>query len=85
MSGRLKMKRSEMAEIIKLALKTWNAAYYDASLESHILSELEEAGMLPPAQDTQYEVDKAKSTITVHSHYENFDPAKGHMLWEPEV
>ncbi len=47
------MKRSEMVKVIELALKRWNGAYYDESLESYILSELEERGMLPPCYIAQ--------------------------------
>ena len=42
------MRRSQAIETIKEALRKWNGAYYDESLESFILSELEELGMLPP-------------------------------------
>jgi len=45
------MNRSKAIELIALALKKWNGAYYDESLESYILSELEEAGMKPPCVD----------------------------------
>lgn len=42
------MRRSEAIKIISKALKSWNGAYYDESLESYILSELEGRGILPP-------------------------------------
>lgn len=42
------MKRSEAVDIIAKALRRWNGAFYDESLESFILFELEVAGMLPP-------------------------------------
>jgi hypothetical protein len=42
------VKRSEMIKIIKNALECWNEAYYDSSLEEHILDCIEEVGMQPP-------------------------------------
>lgn len=44
------MKRSEMIIVIGNALKNWNGAYYDASLEEHILDCIEKCGMLPPSK-----------------------------------
>lgn len=45
------MRRSEAVEIVRLALSRWNGAFYDGSLESFIVSELETAEMLPPGTD----------------------------------
>ena len=43
-----KMKRSDMVKVIEKAMRCWNGAYFNQSLESHILEYIEEAGMLPP-------------------------------------
>ena len=42
------MKRSDMVKVIEKAMRCWNGAYFNQSLESHILEYIEEAGMLPP-------------------------------------
>lgn len=60
------MKRSEMVKIIERSLKVWNGAYYDESLESYILSQIEEAGMLPPNNmETVYVPDDQKTVSAV--------------------
>ena len=45
------MKRSDMVKVIEKAMRCWNGAYFNQSLESHILEYIEEAGMAPPKTD----------------------------------
>lgn len=40
-----------MVKVIEKAMRCWNGAYFNQSLESHILEYIEEAGMLPPLTD----------------------------------
>ena len=56
------MKRSDAVKVISIAIDTWNGAYYDESLESYILSELEHLGMLPPKSLDSVCVKKGKVT-----------------------
>ena len=51
------MRRSDMVKVIEKAMRCWNGAYYNQSLESHILEYIEEAGMLPPAVGVDEEDD----------------------------
>lgn len=45
------VKRSDMIKVIEKAMRCWNGAYFNQSLESHILEYIEEAGMAPPFYD----------------------------------
>jgi hypothetical protein len=47
------MKRSDMVKVIEKAMRCWNGAYYNQSLESHILEYIEKAGMAPPFTEVE--------------------------------
>jgi hypothetical protein len=67
------VKRSEMVKVIEKAMRCWNGAYFNQSLESHILEYIEEAGMLPPHDG------KAGRVI-----FEDVQYMIDHYTWEPE-
>ena len=76
------MKRSEMVKVIEKAMRCWNGAYFDDSLESHILECIEEAGMLPPNvldKPTSEKLTKFQEKIF----REDFAEIHCHV-WEPE-
>ena len=73
------MKRSEMRDIIDRAIKRWNGAYYDEDLASYVLSEIEEAGMLPPL-DSLGEREFNRSDIAATHITKVFN----HLRWENE-
>jgi hypothetical protein len=86
------MKRSEAVKIIARALRVWNGAFYDDSLESYILGELENAGMVPPAQEIvvasgsilHYYVEDGVEVADILSTIDSIDKTNSHILWEPE-
>jgi len=57
-----------MVKVIEKAMRCWNGAYFNQSLESHILEYIEEAGMLPPCSGYK------------NKHREDV----GYYEWEPE-
>lgn len=75
------MKRSEMLEIIKKALNQWNGAYYDMSLEEHIIDTIENAGMLPPKRHIGDRTEYPNLTV---DEYLEFCHSEEINEWEPE-
>lgn len=78
------MKRSEMVKIIEDAIKCWNGAFFDESLESYIVYRIEESGMLPPPDHFEpIVVDKANGFVAEIS-YDNPLTDYNLTFWEPE-